>query len=391
MHVAYLHYLMASDTAVHHVRQFADAARALGHRVDVHALNLAESGAPGGGGPSLRRRFREVVKRRFARYLHEPKELMWNLPYRRRERELLRSGAPDVLLVRNGWLKASFVGSAREAGVPLVLEVNSPAAEARLYDRKYAHLPLVAERLEGWKLHRAERVVVVSAALRDYLAARHSVPLEKFVVTPNGADEARFRPDVEPDPLVLERLGNGPIIGFVGSFERWHGIDLLATMAREVASLRPEARFLFVGDGPDRALVNELQSELGDRLLCTGRVPHDRVPGLVAAMTVGVMPESNFYGSPLKVIEWMAAGLALVAPAYGPLCEVVDHGVHGLLFEPREPDSLVACVVRLIDEPELRTELGRRAASRVGRSLTWKHNAHRVLDACRLASMPAER
>jgi glycosyltransferase involved in cell wall biosynthesis len=117
-----------------------------------------------------------------------------------------------------------------------------------------------------------------------------------------------------------------------------------------------------------------------------GRVPHERVPGLVGALDIGVMPESNFYGSPLKVIEWMAAAKAVVAPRYGPLVEVIDDGEHGLLFTPRDVEHLVAQVLRLVDEPALRAQVGARAAARVTRSLTWEHNAQRVLAACEEAS-----
>ena len=97
------------------------------------------------------------------------------------------------------------------------------------------------------------------------------------------------------------------------------------------------------------------------------------------------MPESNFYGSPLKVIEWMAAARAVVAPSYGPLEEVIDDGVQGLLFEPRNAEQLVAQILRLVDSRELREKLGAAAATRVTEGLTWEHNAQRVLDACREA------
>ena len=108
-------------------------------------------------------------------------------------------------------------------------------------------------------------------------------------------------------------------------------------------------------------------------------------PGLVASLDVGVMPESNFYGSPLKVIEWMAAAKAVVAPSYAPLTDVIDHGVHGLLFAPGDLSSLVASVIQLIDEPHLRHSLGRAAAARVRAELTWTDNARRVLSACEAA------
>src|SRR5262245_30168059 len=100
LHVAYLHYLFGQDTALHHGEQFSAAARELGHRVDVHAMNLASS-VDSPGGDAVRQRLRSALKRRLSRYLHEPKELWWNGRYVRRETKLLDASPPDVLLVRN--------------------------------------------------------------------------------------------------------------------------------------------------------------------------------------------------------------------------------------------------------------------------------------------------
>src|SRR5436309_2585449 len=114
MHIAYLYYLVEGDPGTHHVRQFAEAARVMGNRVDVQAMNLA----PGGGGSArasggLYSRLRSTLKRLAGRYLHEPKEILWNPLYVRRELVLLRAARPDVLLVRDHLLTASCVPVAR--------------------------------------------------------------------------------------------------------------------------------------------------------------------------------------------------------------------------------------------------------------------------------------
>lgn len=384
MQISYLHYLCEGDTALHHVRQFTAAARGLGHAVAVHAMNLAEGTGPGTD-PGLRRRLRRTLKRHLSRYLHEPKELIWNLRYVGLETKLLRAERPDVLLVRDHLLTASCVAVARRLGLPLVLEVNSPAAESRSYFDEYLHLPLIPEWLEAWKLRRADRVIVVSEALREHLAQRVGLPPESFVVVPNGADVGRFHPGVEPDPGIRRSLGTGPVIGYVGSFQKFHGPELLARLVRDVGAARPAVRFLLIGDGPQAGAVRAATGELGDRVLFPGRVPHERVPSLVASFDLAVMPETAFYTSPLKVIEWMAAGLAVVAPAYGPLREILDDGREGLLFPPGDAEALVAAVLRLVDDPRLRRALGEAAARRVRSGLTWSDNARRVIGACQEA------
>jgi glycosyltransferase involved in cell wall biosynthesis len=153
----------------------------------------------------------------------------------------------------------------------------------------------------------------------------------------------------------------------------------------EVARARPDVRFVMVGDGPEREVVRRTVASLEGRVLWLGKVEHTRVPGIVARFDIGVAPDCGFYMSPLKVFEWMSAGKAVVAPDRGPLREVIDPEVHGLLYPPRTLDGLTAAVLSLIDAPELRRQLGAAAARRVRDSLTWTHNAQRVMEACERA------
>jgi glycosyltransferase involved in cell wall biosynthesis len=376
-----LHYLDPEDTGLNHVRQFAEAARGLGHRVDVHGLNLATAAALERDG--RRRERRPALRRHLGRYLREPKQLIRNASYLRSELGLLRASRPDVLLVRHARMVISGVVAGRRLGLPLVIEANAPVAESRLYDDGYVHLLRVAEWLEAWGLRRGDAITVVSSALKHYLVDRWGLPAAKLTVVPNGADLKRFHPDVARDPQLPEAFQREVVVGFVGSFQKFHGSALIARMVTEVGKARPSVRFLFVGDGPEAEKVRRETSELGDRVLFTGAVPHARVPGLVAALDVGVLPETAFYCSPLKIVEWMASGKAVVAPAHEPLEELIDQGVHGLLFPPRDLAAMVEAVLQLVDRPESRTRMGQEAARRARTSLSWKANASRVIEACR--------
>jgi glycosyltransferase involved in cell wall biosynthesis len=387
MHVAYLHYLYGQDTALHHVRQFAEGARQLGHRVDVHAMNLApaeEAGSSGGGLPGPKARARRWLKQRFGRWLHDPKELWWNLEYIRRERALLERERPDVLLVRSQGLGISCVSVAQALDLPLMLEINAPADETSRYLPQYVHW----WRSRGWagryKLRRADGLVVVSGALKDYYVERYALEPARVTVVPNGADTDLFRPDTPCDPA-FPRDPERPRIGYVGSFQAWHALDQLGRLVGAVARERPQTRFLMVGSGNGVADVRR-EAGLGDeRLVFTGRVDHARVPGLVASLDIGILAEAAAYQCPLKVVEWMAAGKAVVAPAYPPLRELLHHGREGLLFEPGNMDAMRAAIVRLVDEPELRRSLGAAAAARAQASMSWRDNARGVIAACERA------
>jgi glycosyltransferase involved in cell wall biosynthesis len=250
------------------------------------------------------------------------------------------------------------------------------------YELEYWHSAFFLEGVEGYKLRRADQVVVVSSWIKSHLVGHFGLSAENVTVAPNGADVDAFHPDLTKDRDLPPELADAVVVGFVGSFHNWHGPEILGQMALDVAAAEPRARFVFVGDGPEVSTVKRMTASLGERVLFTGRVPHARVPGLVASFDVAVLPESHPYGSPLKVIEWMGAGRAVVAPRYDPLLEVIDDGVHGVLFPPRDGEALAAAVIGLVGDAPRRLELGRAAAKRARSSLTWDDNARRVLEAC---------
>ena len=339
MRLTYFHYLSQGDTALNHVRQFSAAVELEGHQIDVCPLD--PSATDFNRASSTLTRVRSVLKQHLSFYLHEPKKILSNIPSYRRASRSLRIKRPDVVLIRNELLSLSALLAAKRAQLPVLLEVNSPAAESRQYLDQYFHLPLIPEAIEQQQLSIADGLTVVSTALRDHLIAQYDLPEDKFTVVPNGAALDLFHPENPPDPELTDSLQQAITIGFIGSFEKWHGPDLLRDMVLRVATSRPETRFLLVGDGPGKEAVERSLHPLGRRGQFTGRVPHRRIPGITASLDVAVMPESNFYGSPLKVVEWMAAGRAIVAPDYGPLCEIIDSRRGGLLFPKDSSDELV--------------------------------------------------
>ena len=379
--LTYFHYLFGDDTAVNHVRQFVDAAKKLDCNVSTHALNLGNRLAAGGSA-SVARQVRAKVKERFARVLHEPKELAWNARYLPIELGILRAERPPALLVRDTLYSASHVLAARLTGTPLVLEINAPAAESRLYMRDYTHLPGVPEALERMKLRRADDVITVSSPLRAHLIERTGVDPARVHVVLNGADVEKFSPHGPRDAEVAALVGTDPVVGFVGSFAEWHGPEQLGRMAALVVRKCPSARVVFVGDGAGLGRVKELTREISDRVIFTGRVPHDRVPGLVRLFHVAVLAETGFYCCPLKVLEWMAAGVAVVAPDHASVRDIIDDGINGALFPASDDEAMAASIVALLASPERRSALGSAASAKVRGHLTWSHNAARVLEIC---------
>ena len=173
-------------------------------------------------------------------------------------------------------------------------------------------------------------------------------------------------------------------VGFVGSMKPWHGVgDLLAAFA-QLQAQEPNNRLLLVGDGPARGELQSRADSLGlsSAVHFTGAVSPAEIPAVLASMDVAVAPfhdRANFYFSPLKVYEYMAAGLPVVATDVGQLRDLIESGTTGLLVPPSAPAALASALGRLRREPALRARFGQTARARVLNEFTWERNARRIL------------
>jgi glycosyltransferase involved in cell wall biosynthesis len=300
----------------------------------------------------------------------------------------IESARPDLIYQRYSRFSWAGVEASLKTGRPLFLEYNgSEVWVGRHWDR-VGKLALLA-RYERLNLAAASRIFVVSEVERRNLL-RAGVGDEKIVVNPNGVDAEHFRPGVGGRD-VRRKLGvddDETLVGFVGTFGPWHGVLALA----EAVKLMPEdarVRFLMVGSGVLRAEVERTLREAGAtrRVILTGAVEHERVPGLLDACDVLASPHvqladgSEFFGSPTKLFEYMAMGKAIVASRLGQIGEVLAHEETALLVEPGDARALSEAILRLVNAPELREMLGAAARREAVARHTWAHNAQRVLDA----------
>ncbi len=278
------------------------------------------------------------------------------------------------------------MGFARHHGIPALLEVNAPLIEEQQQHRglvDQAAAAAVARRAFG----AADQIIAVSDGVADYLN-QFAEAAGKVQVIPNGVDIERFSPTTSPH---LPFDAAAFTIGFVGSLKAWHGLEVLVEAFALVHDLAPESRLLIVGDGPMRA---ELEAGLATRHLLaavhfTGAVNHDEIGRWLTAMDVAVVPYpqlENFYFSPLKLYEYMAAGRAVVASAIGQITNLVDHEQNGLLCAPGDSRALASSLLRLRNDSSLRTRLGNAAHATIRAHHTWDAVAAQLLQ---LAHLPA--
>jgi len=299
-------------------------------------------------------------------------------------RHRFRDARPDIVYERSAIHGTAGAAVADALDVPLVLEVNAPLLlEDQLYRRGngLAELAMAAER---WTITRAGAVLVVSAALRKYVLSL-GVAEERVHVIANGVDGEVFRPGPR-EPAVRARLGldGEPIVGFVGGYQPWHGLDALPALLERLLPRHPGARLVVVGDGRGR---REFERQIAARgltanVLLTGAVPHHEVPALIREFDVAVAPypetAHDFYFSPLKLFEYMGCAAAIAAPRLGQIQEVIRHGETGLLYSPADPDALAEACDRLLSDRALARSLGLAAAADVREKYTWDRNAARI-------------
>jgi glycosyltransferase involved in cell wall biosynthesis len=181
---------------------------------------------------------------------------------------------------------------------------------------------------------------------------------------------------------------NDVVIGFVGTFGPWHGGPVLARAFCSIASELPQVRLLLVGDGPEfQATREELASRgLEGRAVFVGRVLPRDVPryldacDLLASPHIPLAGGAEFFGSPTKLFEYMAAGKAIVASELGQIADVLEHGSSGWLVSPGDANGLAAALRKLATAPELREKLGA-TARRHAADHSWLKNADRIIHA----------
>jgi PEP-CTERM/exosortase A-associated glycosyltransferase len=276
----------------------------------------------------------------------------------------------------------------RRRGVPVVYEIRAfwedAAADLGTYSEGSVKYRIV-QALETRACRRVDAVVVICEGLRSELLAR-GIPASKITVVPNGVDPEEFKVG-EPDVALARQHGlEGKIVvGFLGSFYHYEGLDLLIDAAAILAPELPDLRVLLVGGGPMDTQIREHAARLGleGRVVFTGRLPHDQMPGVYGLVDVLAYPRKPMrltdLVTPLKPLEAMAMGKALVASDVGGHCELIRDGETGVLFRAGDVAALASQISRLVCDPALRKKLGAQGRTWVSRERTWELNGEAYL------------
>ena len=274
---------------------------------------------------------------------------------------------------------------AQAHGCPLVLFVDAPIVwEARQWG---VQRPLWGRAVERWGERGQLRMADLVACVSEEVAAevvRLGADTSRVIVTPCGVDTARFHPGSDGS-RVRERFGlqRRYVVGWAGTFHRFHGLDLLLDAITEVQRRLPGVALLLVGDGLDRPRIEAkvVARGLTESVVFTGSVRHEEMPEYIAAMDVAVVVDpgtGDFHYSPLKLREYLACGRPVIAPTSGQIGRSVSDNRDALLVRPGEARSIADAIVRLAENPDLAAALARHGRDLVEREWTWARQVDRI-------------
>ena len=309
----------------------------------------------------------------------------------RRMQHVAKAARPHVLHAHSPALNAiAALRVGRALDIPVVYEIRafwedaaadhgtSPAGGLRYR---------LSRALETYALRRVDAITTICEGLRADIIAR-GIPAPRITVIPNAVDSQRFRVAPSPNRVLAQRLGlhGQPLLGFVGSFYAYEGLDLLLHAMPRMLKSAPALQLLLVGGGPQESRLRKLSVQLGlqDKIHFASRVPHEQITEYYSLIDILVYPRLPMrlteLVTPLKPLEAMAQGRLVVASDVGGHREMIEHGKTGMLFKAGNADALAAEVLHLLSEPERWPILRQQARDYVERERNWSASVARYGD-----------
>jgi glycosyltransferase involved in cell wall biosynthesis len=268
---------------------------------------------------------------------------------------------------------------------PLIFEVNGILRSELSMRRRLMYAPILP--FEGLLLRRANAIVAASEEIRIDLLMRHRLP--NVIAVPNGVNPDVFRPQERTEARRQLRLNESiPVIGFVGNFAPWHGVEVLLKAMSTIRDRYPEARIMLVGGGVHRHAIEAEISRLGisDAVDLVGTVPHEQIPTYINAFTCCVSPaiplgDADPGRNSLKVFEYLACGVPVVLSDLPGVASLVKEYHFGVAVKPDDPGALATAIVEVLSyDKATRDRICREARAAVITDYSWDANAAQVAE-----------
>lgn len=368
-----------------HINEMINAFRELGHEVLPVIMGGTKANNEDSG-VADKSKLKNIVKKFIPKILWET---LKDIQLQRFDKyaetvfeKAIKEYQPDLIYERANYLQLSGINISKKHNIKHVLEINSPYTEERITLQGKSLLLKRAINIEKEQTLKTNLPVVVSSALQNYFSEKYNIKKNHFLITPNAINLNK----ITTNTVLVEELNSKYkpkgelIIGFVGSFFKWHGIDILIKAFAKVSISNPNVKLIIIGTGEIEKELKELAIQTSSKqIIFTGRISHNEIFNYISIFDIAIMPNSNWYGSPVKVFEYGILKKAIIAPDYMPLKDVMQNNKDAILIQPNV-ENLKNAMQKLISDKELRNKLALSFYNKIINNYTWKKNAEKVLN-----------
>lgn len=302
-------------------------------------------------------------------------------------KEVLAKGNVRFIWEQHDLFPGPGKGISLKYGIPLVKYVHAPVVwEASKWGVKRYFWGRILEKLEARALRKADVVLVVSREVREKLL-KMGVEGSKILISPMGVDPDLFSTQTTKTSGLKARynLENKFIIGWTGSFRKFHGINHMIRAFAELEKINAEIRLILVGDGTERKDAENLARDLGiqEKVIFTGQINYLDIPDIISIFDIALVSAKSaagFHYSPLKLREYLAAGKPVVAPRAGEIEERFVDNVHVKLFNPGDIQDIANSIEALLSDKNKREELASNGKEEVLKTGTWEAEVNKLLN-----------
>jgi glycosyltransferase involved in cell wall biosynthesis len=377
MRILYHHRTRAEDAQGVHIRELIDAFRKLNHQVEVAGIVSPVQTDGNAGIGSILSRLAAIMPH----WIYELLEISYNIYGLYFLKNRIPRFRPDFIYERYALYTFAGVLASKVYGIPLILEVNAPLS---LEKARYSRILMrkVARKLERWICSNSHRTVVVSTTMKNMLKDM-GVPERKLIVISNGIDPKKFNPGVDGSRVHKKYNLNGKfVLGFVGWFRKWHGLEDLLRVYVQFGMLKKNIHIFLIGNGPafrDLQSFAQKHNILNTGVTFSGAVDRSEIPQYIATFDLALQPDVTEYASPIKIFEYMGMAKGIIAPNKENIIEILGRNYDGL-FSAGDWNAMGKLILWFSDSRNRTKDLGNKSYDILQiRKYFWSENARRTL------------
>lgn len=370
-----------------HQRETINAMRALGHEVHLVIMGGTEKSAVDNyhteitKESGLKKRIKKLIPSFIKNTIKDYLLIKHDTSAVHKLEKAILETQPDLVYERGEFMQNKGVLLCKKLGIRHFLEINSPCVEEMRIWEGPSLLHFLALKKEKSKINNTNQIFAVSSAIKKVLEEKYGYKKPIYII-PNCINPDRSIPNPNEISEFKTKLNieNKKIVGFVGSIFPYHGVDTLIKAFPKVYQQHPDTLMMIVGDGYLRKTYEALAATLlpKEAYVFTGKIPHTEINKYISLFDIAVMPDSNWYGSPIKIFEYGFLKKAIVAPNKAPLRDVIEHKIDGILSETDETSLAQNLVYAIEHEEEMKT-MGLHFYDKIMQHYTWQKQAEFIL------------